>query len=86
MKNNKLCNTLLTVEQLEEIKKNLPFGAQNLLAEKFGYSNAYISKVLKGTRNNDLILGEALKIAEKTRKNNKVKKRSFQRLFKKLTA
>lgn len=47
------------------LSEYLPKGAQAHLAEKHGFSQPYVSLVLKGERKNETILLDALDMAEK---------------------
>ena len=43
----------------------LPNGSQAILAEKHGFTQGYISQVLSGIRNNEIVYMDALDMAEK---------------------
>ena len=79
MKKQEQSNSLLTVAQLGEIQKHLPFGAQRVLANKHQCSEAFVSKVLKGLRKNDYILADAITMATNEKKKLEKEKRELQK-------
>jgi len=85
VKNQEQINSPLTVAQLSEIQKLLPFGAQRVLANKHQCSDTYVSKVLKGQRDNDFILDDAILMAEAEKKKKADREKRLQQRVKKLT-
>lgn len=51
-------------KQLKKLKNKLPTGAISEIAQKIGLSNATVSSVLSGKRNNEKVIEMAIEIAE----------------------
>lgn len=64
----KVVNTTLSKEKLEKLKKNLPKGFRELVAEKLDLSISYVNMVLAGTRKNSEILRLAIEAAIQNKK------------------
>jgi hypothetical protein len=47
-------------------------GDVSRLAERTGYSASYVSRVIRGTRNNEYILGEAYRMTRRRVKNSEL--------------
>lgn len=57
-------------DTLKKIRKNLPKGSIQTIAEKFNLSNGHVSQILRGHRNNNPVLLEAVKIVSEHRKKH----------------
>lgn len=63
-------------KQLKKLKNKLPTGAISEIAQRIGLSNATVSSVLSGKRNNEKVLELAIEIAElANRKRNEISER-----------
>lgn len=63
-------------KQLKKLKNKLPTGAISEIAQKIGLSNATVSSVLSGKRNNEKVIEMAIEIAEQAnRKRNEFSER-----------
>jgi hypothetical protein len=54
----------MELQELEKLKKSLSRGALTTLSKRTQKSKAFITLVLKGLRNNDFIIDEAIALAK----------------------
>ncbi len=55
---------IMTKKDLNKLKKSLPKGYRDLIAEKFDCSTGYVDMVLAGTRKNIEVLTAAVSLAQ----------------------
>jgi len=79
-------NNPLTVAQLREIQKYLPYGSRRAIASKFGCSDSLVGKVLRGERVNNPILMAAAEVAEKEKMRRDRVKADLQKRISNLSA
>lgn len=55
----------MTKTELRKLRKKLPKKAFKAIADKFGMHEFSVRNILSGSRNNDDVVNEAIRIAEK---------------------
>lgn len=58
----------MEIKDLKKLRKNLPKGSIGKIAEMLGVSNATVSSVLSGKRNNSDVINIAIEIAEERKR------------------
>jgi ATP:corrinoid adenosyltransferase len=56
-------------DDLKKLRKNLPKGSREILAQKFELSRGYINLILTGVRENDAVLIAAVNLVSEHKKN-----------------
>ena len=67
-------------DDLKKLRKNLPKGSREILAEKFGYSKGYIDHILTGVRENEEVLIAAVALVSEHKKNMEEAEKFIQTL------
>lgn len=79
-------NRLVSLDQLADIRKNLPHGTMRALATKNNCSYQHITNVIKGRTYDENIIEQALNIALVEKEKREKKRAELQGKLKKLTA